>query len=281
MSTARPPIDGGVILITGASSGIGRELARQVAPRAKTLILVARRAARLAELRDELLAQHPRLEVDVRACDLGDGAAAGSLAASLAARAAPVDVLINNAGLGDFAPFDRAAWPNIEQMLRVNVIALTLLTHRLLASMVERGRGGVLNVSSGLGLFFVPLLAVYTGTKHFVTGFTESLRLDLDGTGVAVSQLCPGPVFTEFHERAGSPGPSQWPIAISAEQCAREALRGFERGRALILPGRGMKLLVFLGAFTPRFLLRLLMRPISRLLRRRAQPLAGVPSARG
>jgi hypothetical protein len=268
---ARPPLDGGTILITGASSGIGRELARQLAGRAAALALVARRADRLEELAAELSAQHPRLRVVPLPGDLADGTAVTALVARAQQAVGHVDVLINNAGLADFALFERAAWDKLQQQLQVNVLALTRLTHALLPPMLARGRGGILNVSSGFGLVFMPAFAVYAATKHYVTAFSESLRLELRGTGVAVSQLCPGPVTTEFLEVAGNPTGRAVPslVELTPERCARVALRGFARGRALIVPGALLRLLLGLGRATPRALLRLVLGWAAGWLRRR------------
>jgi short-subunit dehydrogenase len=261
----RPPIDGGHVLITGASSGIGHALALELAPRARALSLVARREDRLLELKAALLARNPALRVGVFACDLLDRAAVDRMLEEAPLGAGPVDVLINNAGFGDFGSYEAVSWEKTEDMLMLNVTVLAYLTRRLLPSMVERGRGGVLNVSSGFGLSFMPGFAGYVGTKHFVTGFTECLRLEMRPKGVVVSQLCPGPVTTEFLEiarmgKAKPPGIA----TVSAEQCARAAVHGFDADRAIIIPGIVMKTVLALGALTPRWVLRLLYRPFVR-----------------
>jgi len=262
-------LDDSTVLITGASSGIGRELARLAAAKARALVLVARRVDRLEALRDELQRARPSLKVHLEPCDLADVAAAARFLDGLAARVGDIDVLINNAGVGDFGPFDRADWKRTESLIALNVTSLALLTHRLVAPMVARGRGGVLNISSGYGFAFSPGLASYVGSKHFVTGFTESLRLDLSGTGVVVSQCCPGPVATEFEQvAAGEEGVIPKWAQISAASCARAAMRGFERGRAMIVHGLLMKFLRFLVAVSPRFMQRLAQAPIARRFRK-------------
>ena len=144
-------------------------------------------------------------------------------------------------------------------MLRVNVMAPVLLTHRLLRHMLERGRGGILNIGSGQGRVFVPGMAVYTGTKHFLDGFTEALRLELAGTGVVVTLVEPGPVESEFSEVAGTAAldaraPS-W-MRISAARCAREALEGFERAAPLVYPGRAYRWMMKLASLVPRPVMR-------------------------
>lgn len=254
----RPPIAGGTILITGASSGIGLEMARLLAPLAKSLILVARRQDRLNILKDELQAKYPMRSVIVKACDLADPLATENMLEQIQSEVGPVEVLINNAGFGDFAFFEQATWDKLEQMIAVNVLALTRITHRLLGPMVRQGRGGILNISSALGLVFMPKMAVYVGTKHYVTSFTEALRLELKGTGVVVSQVCPGPVHTEFHAIAGSPTEEMAPkfVQLTAAQCAEIALTGFSRGKPIIIPGRSIRWISFLGRWSPRPLLR-------------------------
>ena len=265
-----PPLDG-TILLTGASSGIGRAMARQLAPTASALIIVARRESRLQELATELRAAHSALTVSVQPCDLGDLAAVDAMLARVAEEVGPVDVLINCAGLGDIGVFDLADWSKLRLMVDVNCTALTYLTHRLVPGMRDRRRGGVLNVSSGFGLVFMPGVAVYAASKHYVTAFTEGLRLDLVGTGVVVSQVCSGPVDTEFEEVAGNPTGMEVPslILLSPERCAAVALRGFRRRRALIVPGFWIGLLLWLGRLTPRPVSRLIYRWMAPALRRR------------
>lgn len=263
-------LDDAVVMITGASSGIGRELARQLAPRAKTLILVARRRDRLEELRAELAALRPELGVHLEVRDLADTTALKAMVASVREAVGDVDVLINNAGVGDLGIFDRSDARKIECMITLNVTSLALLTHALLPSMVEKRRGGILNVSSSFGLAFLPGFAAYIGTKHFVTGFTESLRADLAGTGVTVTQICPGPVATEFEQNVGNFTGQKIPsfVEISGERCARIALRAFERGRALVIPGFLMRAVMLMTALTPRFALRIFANVVGRTLRK-------------
>ncbi len=265
------PIDQGVVLITGASSGIGRALALEIAGRARAVALVARRKDRLEALRAELLAARPGLEVLALGCDVTDRAQTDAMLAEVEAAVGPVDVLVNNAGFGDLGVFDLTDWGRIDQMIALNVVSLTYLTHRVVGPMVARGRGGIVQVSSGFGLTFLPGMAAYIGTKHYVTGFTESLRLDLSGTGVRVTQVCPGPVATEFNDHIGNFTGMDPPgiVTISAERCARAAVRALDRGRALVVPGLLMRLMIFLGVRSPRWLLRALYAPAGRALRRK------------
>src|SRR6059036_3001769 len=199
-------IDGCNALITGASAGIGREFARQLAGRAKSLILIARREQKLNELRDELNQQYPNVAVSVRKTDLADLAHLNELLAWLDHERIDVDLLINNAGLGDSGAFATSNPIRNKQMTFVNIVALTTLTRHLLPRMIARGRGGILNVSSSAGFLPIPGFAVYAATKACVTSFSEALRAELQGTGVSVCALCPGPVHTEFQEVAKRPG---------------------------------------------------------------------------
>jgi uncharacterized protein len=257
---ASPPLDGGNVLVTGASSGIGRELAALLADRVRTLVLVARRTTLLEQLRDVLLARNPGLEVLVMRVDLSDERAVERLASEVRDRVGLVDVLVNNAGVGDQALFDRSDWDRTRQVLLTNVFAVAQLTALLVPSMVERGRGGVLNIGSGAGLTVMPASAAYCASKHFVDGFSEALRADLAGTGVVVTQVCPGPVDSEFDQLAGTMGgmaggPPQF-LRISAARCAKDAIAGFERGAALVFPGRAYRIAMMMAPLLPRDLQR-------------------------
>ncbi|MBS2014087.1 MAG: SDR family oxidoreductase [Deltaproteobacteria bacterium] len=267
----RSAIDGGTVLVTGASSGIGMEIARQLGPRAKTLVLVARRVERLEELKKELVSANGALRVEVLPCDLSKRDEVEKLVAEVGGRGLEVDVLVNNAGVGMMGVFDKADAERTAFMIDLNVTSLSLLTLSLLPGMVERGRGGILNVSSGFGLAFLPLFAAYCGTKHYVTGFTEALRADLEGTGVTATQVCPGPVATEFEQTMGNFTGAKVPgwVEISAADCARASLRAFDARRAMVVPGLVMKLVMLVNALSPRFMRRLFARAVGRLARRR------------
>src|SRR6266536_902407 len=254
-------LDGCNALITGASAGIGREFARQIAGRGRSLILIARREQRLNELRDELKQQHPNLTVHIRKTDLADLTQLKELVAWLEREKIDVDLLINNAGLGDLGSFATSDPIRNEQMTLVNVVALTSLTRHLLPQMIARKRGGILNVSSSAGFLPIPTFAVYAATKAYVTSFSEALRAELRGTGVSVCALCPGPVHTEFQEVANRPdaqredGPEF--VHVSVEQVVRDALTALEDDRPLVIPGRPMKIGMFLVRITPMPILRL------------------------
>ncbi|MDB4995319.1 MAG: short-chain dehydrogenase [Myxococcaceae bacterium] len=255
---SKSPLDGGVVVITGASSGIGREMARKLVHRARAIVLVARRRERLDELKADLLKERADLIVHIEQRDLGNVAGLPAMVESIVKAVGDIDVLVNNAGLGDMGVFDMADPVKTEGMITVNVTTLTLLTRAVLPGMIARKRGGILNISSSFGLEFLPGFASYIGTKHYVTGFTEGLRADCAGTGVVISQVCPGPVATEFEEVAGNFTGMKVPslIEISAEHCARAAINGFTKGRALIIPGFVMRLVMYSTGMTPRFIRR-------------------------
>lgn len=254
-------IAGYTALVTGASAGLGREFARQLATNAAAaIVLVARRADRLEELCTELTASHPNLRVFLRATDLSERHDVDALCTWLADQQITVDLLINNAGVGDHGDFATSEPGRVMGMLAVNIAALTALTRALLPPMLERQRGFVLNVSSSASFLPMPGLAVYAATKAYVTSFSEALRMELRDTGVGVSALCPGPVHTEFGAvaaRADRParlGPEF--TYVSAEDVVRAALAGVEQDRAVVIPGFVMKLAMLLVRLTPMPVLR-------------------------
>jgi uncharacterized protein len=254
-------LEGSSALITGASAGIGREFARQLAGRASSLVLVARRQERLDELRDELTKRDPNLRVHIQAADLSDERAVIELFDWLERERIPIDLLINNAGLGDVGPFATGELPRVKEMLAVNVTALTLLTRLLLPGMIAQRRGAILNVSSTAGFLPIAGFAVYAATKAYVTSFSEAIRAELHGTGVTVTSLCPGPVPTEFTQVAARPGakPDRSPefVRVSVEEVARAGLAAIESGRPLVIPGFIMKIGMFLVRIIPLSILRL------------------------
>jgi short-subunit dehydrogenase len=253
-------IDGSSALITGASAGIGREFARKLAGRARSLVLVARREQKLGELRDELSQQDPNLTVRIRNSDLADLVQLKELMGWIDSEKIDVDLLINNAGLGDVGPFATSDPMRNEQMMRVNMMALTSLTRHFLPQMIARKHGGILNVSSSAGFLPIPTFAIYAATKAYVTSFSEALRVELHGTGVSVCALCPGPVHTEFQEVAKRPGGQREEgpelVHVSVGQVVRDALSGLEADRPLVIPGLPMKLVMFLMRITPMPILR-------------------------
>jgi short-subunit dehydrogenase len=254
-------IDGCSALITGASAGIGREFARQLATRARTLVLVARREQRLNELRDELRNRNAQLDVHVRAVDLCRKSQIDDLIAWLDQNKIDIDFLINNAGLGDYGSFATSDPQRDDRIIQVNIVAPTLLIRRLLPQMIARRRGTILNVSSSAGFLPIPGMAAYAASKAYVNSFSEALRAELGGTGVTVTALCPGPVHTEFGDVAKRPGgePERGPefVYVSIEKTARDTLAAVEADRPLVIPGFAMKLGMFLVRITPMSILRL------------------------
>ncbi|HKP02199.1 MAG TPA: SDR family NAD(P)-dependent oxidoreductase [Chthoniobacterales bacterium] len=248
-------------LITGASAGIGREFARQLAGRAASLVLVARRLERLEELRAELTKGDPNLNVHCRAVDLADERAVTALCDWLAQEKIAVDFLINNAGLGDRGTFVTGEPERLRQMLEVNIVALTMLTRALLPAMIEKRRGAILNVSSSAGFLSLRKMAVYAASKAYVTSFSEAVRGEVRKQGIVVSTLCPGPVDTEFSSVARrsivkQPYPSPSFMHVPVEAVVRASLAGIEHNKALVIPGIVMKIAMLLVRLTPMAILR-------------------------
>lgn len=244
-------------VITGASAGIGLELARQIAPKLDALVLVARRVDRLQHLSSELRLANPKLAVHVEAADLSEAQGVDSLLAAIDRLPRPVDILINNAGLGEYGLFERVERSRISQVLAVNINALVMLTHYVLPGMVQRGHGGIINIGSGAGHAAMPKAPVYTATKHFVKAFTESLRAQVMDAGITVCEIAPGPVDTEFDTAAGIQEgfPGREAFRITAAECAREILEGFERRVPVLFPGRNYRLMMKAQPLMPRAML--------------------------
>jgi short-subunit dehydrogenase len=247
-------------LITGASAGIGREFALQLARRARTIVLVARRGDQLEQLRGDLTLRNPKLNVHVRAVDLAEAAQVDSLLNWLKQDKIDIDFLINNAGLGDYGPVATSQVERDIRMIQVNITALTLLARSFLPVMIARRRGAILNVSSSAGFLPIPGMAIYAATKAFVNSFSEALRIELRGTGVRVTALCPGPVHTEFGDVAKRQGhePERGPefVYVPVEQVVKEALAAIEADRPLVVPGLAMKLSTLLIRLMPMPVLR-------------------------
>jgi len=238
-------------LITGASAGIGMELARVFAANGHRVALVGRRGDRLTMLAKEITAAGGSPPV-VIPCDLEQPDAGDTVAAAIAAAGAEVEYVVNNAGFGLYGlatELDRAQQLG---MVAVNIRALTDLSLRFADSLV-RHRGGILNVGSVAGFLPGPGMAVYYASKAYVVSFTEAIRQELAPRGVRVTVLCPGPVLTEFQGRAGfKPGLDSAILNVSAADVARQGYRGLMAGSRVVLPGLGIKLVPFLLRFFPR-----------------------------
>lgn len=231
-------------LITGASSGIGAELTRQLAAQGTDLVVVARSTAALESLADELRRAND-VEVEVLTADLTAGDDLERVAARLGDETRPVDLLVNNAGMGTTGPFAEQDPDRNERLLQLNIAALVRLTHAAVPVMVERGHGGILNTSSLGGFQPVPQMSVYAASKAFVTSFSEAIHEELAGTGVHVTALAPGFTRTNFvnaadadDEAAKLPGR----IWMQAPPVAAAGLRAVGANRAVVVPGLHYKL---------------------------------------
>jgi hypothetical protein len=253
------PAPGGrpLALVTGASGGIGEEIARALAGRGHDLLLVARSAARLSALAEELAGAHG-IRARALAADLGRGEEPDRLARALAAEGAAVDVLVNNAGFGLHGPFLRTDGARELEMIQLNVVALTRLTKVLLPGMVARRRGRVLNVASTAGFAPGPFMAVYYATKAYVVSFSEALAEELRGSGVTVTALCPGATRTGFAGAAGMEDSVLFRrgVVMDAAAVARAGVEGMMAGRAVVIPGIANKALVASIRISPRSLVR-------------------------
>jgi uncharacterized protein len=240
-----------VTLITGASAGIGTELARVFASKGHRVALAARRADRLDRLAGEITAAGGKTPI-VIACDLQQPDAGDKIAAALEAQDVEVEYVVNNAGFGLFGcstELDRTEQLNI---VDVNIRALTDLSLRFSDSLIRR-RGGILNVSSIAGFLPGPGMAVYYASKAYVLSFTEALRQELAPRGVRVTVVCPGPVPSEFQTRAGfKPGFDSAVLNVCAADVAKEGYRGLMSNKRAVLPGFGIKIVPLLLRLFPR-----------------------------
>ena len=254
------------VVVTGASAGLGEEFVKQLLGRMDRLVLVARRTDRLERMAAEISKQQPELKVMVIGADLSETEERVKVKSQVDAAGWVPDLLINNAGLGDYGEFVTADWTVLDRMLRVNIDALTHLTHVFAAGMVKQKRGWILNVSSLASTLAIPDFGVYAATKAYVSSFSEALRIELMGHGVHVMALCPGPVKTEFGNIARREGSaSEMPSArksfyISKKRVVEEALAGLETGKVRVFPGRRVALMGWLFGGMPLWLMRLIMR---------------------
>ena len=244
-------------VVTGASSGIGEQLARELARRGHQVTLVARSADRLSALAEQITASGVR--ADVVALDLTDATARASLLDRVADLGLVPDLLVNNAGLSTFGPVV-ASTPQAElNMIEVDVVAVTDLCTRFLPGMVERGRGAILNVASTAAFQPLPGQAGYAAAKAFVLSYTQALAGELRGTGVTATALCPGPVHSGFAAAAGIPQ-DEFEAALpkimwlDTETVARAAVDGVERGRTVVIPGLANSVSARLAQLAPRSL---------------------------
>jgi short-subunit dehydrogenase len=250
-----PPDADSTCLVTGASSGIGADIARALVARGHGVTIVARRTERLEKLAAELR-DRKGVRVETVACDLGDADARQRMRAEVEERGLTVEVLVNNAGFGTAGRFDRLDLERELEMVRLNAEAVVDLCGRYVPAMVQRGRGAVLNVASTAAFQPLPRQATYSASKAFVLTFTDALHEDLAGTGVAATTLCPGPVKTEFLSTAGL----DWeglPDFIWSESAvvAEAGVQGLEKGRRVVVPGVVNRAGALGGQHVPRGLL--------------------------
>ena len=262
------PAESSTALITGASSGIGEAIARQLAERGHGVTLVARREDRLRSLADELTERF-----DVRAeaigADLEDEAARADLPRRIEELGLHVEVLVNNAGFGGGEYFARTERERLVSMVEVNCVALLHLQAVYLPQMVERGQGAIINIASTSAFQPLPGAATYAATKAFVLSLSEAVHEELKGTGVTLTAICPGPVKTEFTEAAGLAGADeQVPglLWMSAESVAKAAVEAVDDGKRATIPG----LLNRAGALTGQHAPRMFALPIAKRVWRRA-----------
>ena len=251
------PTPSSAALVTGASAGIGSEIARLLAARGHNLVLVARRKERLVALADELIEKHG-VRAETIACDLGRAAPRGKLPGQIDELGLDVEILVNNAGFATGGPFYEADLDRELEQVRVLVEAVVVLTRMFSPGMVERGRGGILNIASTAGMQPMPYSAGYSAAKAYVLTFSEALHQELRGHGVTVTALAPGPVETDFWQIAGWETTSGKSFEravpgtlISAEHAARAGVEGLDHGERVVVPGLPMRVGMLASRYIP------------------------------
>jgi hypothetical protein len=260
-------------LVTGASAGIGSEIARELARRGHGVVLVARRKERLVALAEELSAEHG-IRAETIACDLGKPASRARIPGRITELGLDVEILVNNAGFATGGPFHESDPARELDQVHVLVEAVVALTSAFLPAMVKRGRGGVLNVASTAAMQPLPYAAGYSAAKAYVLTFSEAIHQEVGGRGVSVTALCPGPVETEFWEIA------DWQVAggrsfekafprpalPSARDVARAGVDGLASGRRVVVPGLSMRAAMLASRYVPH---ALKLPVVERVMRRR------------
>ncbi|MDP8936193.1 MAG: SDR family oxidoreductase [Actinomycetota bacterium] len=251
-------------LVTGASSGIGRAFAVALAARGSGLVLVARRRDRLEELAGQLR-EGTSATVETMVADLTEPDDRATVEDRLRDASRPVDLLVNNAGVGGHGPFAQRPIEYEDREIRLNVLAPVHLTSAALPGMIERRSGGIVNVSSVASIQPVPFVATYAATKAYLTSFSQAVHEEVRGQGVTVLALLPGFTTTEFHDaadmtRSNVPGPA-W---LTSEAVAEAGLRALDRGQAVCIPGIGYRILVAVSRHVPMGVNRAFTRQIGR-----------------
>lgn len=225
-------------LITGGSRGIGFDIARVMAREQYNLILVSRNHSRLERVRDELTRSY-NVKIGIIARDLSERDAALKVYEQVKMHRVPVDVLVNNAGIGDFGMFSREDPVRISRMVNLNILALTELTRLFLPEMIERREGKILNVSSLAAFLPGPYMAVYYASKSYVKSFSEAINSELKGTGVMVTAVCPGLTKTGFQQEVGSENSAASRLSMMATSAsvAEAAYKALIEGKEVVVPG--------------------------------------------
>ena len=246
---------GKTALVTGASSGLGVDIARELARRGCHLVLVARREDRLKQVQAELQGQHGIRAMTV-ALDLGDPQAPQILYDHLKTQKTPVDLLVNNAGLGVYGTELDIPWERTRQLLMLDIVALTHLTKLFARDMVARGNGYILQVASAAAFQPVPTYAAYAAAKAYVRSFSQALNVELQGTGVSCTALCPGVTATEFFDAAGDKGNARLRriLMMSSPQVAAVGVRGMLERRSSVVAGWLNWLFTLLTGISPDWL---------------------------
>ncbi len=262
MSASNPFFAPKTVLITGASSGIGLELAHLFARDGYRLVLVARSRGALRELGDDLQSRY-HVTVRISPRDLAHPATPNELYQELQEAGIVLDVLVNNAGFGGSGSFLSTTWNNEAEMMQVNMVALTHLT-KLFLPQVRAREGKLLNVASTAAFQPGPFMAVYYASKAYVLHFTEALAEELRGTGVTVTCLCPGPVKTNFQKRAhlGATRMATTPLLVDVREVARVGYEGMMRGKRVVIPGWKNRVGVQMLRLSPREMVTKLVRKI-------------------
>jgi hypothetical protein len=244
-------------LITGASGGIGYDLALLAAADGKNLVIVARSADKLSQLA-EIIRRNTKSDVISVDVDLSEEAGVNKLISEITAKNIQIDTLINNAGFGDFGDFAKADLAKNMEMIRLNISALTQLTHFAMQGMIKSGKGRIMNVASTAAFMPGPGMAVYYASKAYVLSFSEALTRELKGNGITVTTLCPGPTDTGFAITAGL-GKSlmhRMLLPQTSIQVAKAGYKAMLKGKAIEIPGFMNKLSTMTPRFTPRGIVR-------------------------
>lgn len=240
-------------LITGASTGIGYELSKIVARNKHNVVLVSRNKEKLEQLAEELRAEHS-VEVTVIPSDLAVAGASHAVVRELEKRGVTIDILVNNAGFGMFGKFAGSELKEIDELLQLNVVALTDLSRLLAPAMVQRKRGKIVNIASTAAFVPGPWMAVYYASKAYVLSLSEALATEMDGTGVTVTVVCPGPTATEFQGRAKMAQSKLFTMVspMTAYAVAEDTYKGMMAGKTIVIPGTSNQILAGTSRFIPR-----------------------------